>query len=122
MKTDLVELFQTIRASIQPYAAMGFEAVINSDDEFKLETEKRDDKVAEQAMFFSSVNVTTDHVRFCLGTNKNATEIQQYIKPQLQAMFLNGCYEFRELKDDQLRNIELALSEGFKIYKERGWV
>lgn len=122
MKTDLVELFQTIRASIQPYAAMGFVAVINSEDEFKLETENGEGIVAEQTMFFSSVNIGKNHVRFCLGTDTDAAEIQQHIKSPLQAMFINGCYEFLELGDDQLRNVELALSEGYKLYKERGWV
>lgn len=121
MKTDLIEIFQTIRASIQPYAAMGFEAKRNSENEFELTTESNEDYI-KKAVFFSSVVVKKDHVRFCLCRQKEHNAIKKFIKPPLQALYSNGCFEIKELEDHQLINIELALSEGFKYYKEKGWI
>ena len=121
MKTDLVEIFQTIRASIQPYAAMGFDVKENSEKEFELTTESNEENL-KKAVFFSSVFIEKDHVRFCLCTQEVEDEISKFIKPSLQVLYANKCFEIKELEDHQLVNIELALSEGFKLYKEKGWV
>ena len=40
MKTDLVEIFQTIRASLQPYAALGFSNRLNTDEVYDLWSDK----------------------------------------------------------------------------------
>ena len=120
MKTNLVEIFQTIRASLQPYAAMGFDADKNSENEYALVTEKGQ-KI--DAIFFASVIIVADQVEFCLFRAQDAADIDPHLKPTLKALKAsNGCFSITELDNKGLDNIEWALSEGFKIYKEKGWV
>ncbi len=40
MKTDLIEIFQTIRAQIQPYAVEGFKNKTNSETAYHLYTDQ----------------------------------------------------------------------------------
>ncbi|RZL13790.1 MAG: hypothetical protein EOO89_16985 [Pedobacter sp.] len=121
MKTDLVEIFQTIRASLQPYAALGFEATINTEEDYQLITEKRLDDTAAEALFFASVEIENSGVLFCIFPKDNEQIAVQY-KPALAALNNNGCFTVTKLDDDLLASIEEALSEGYKIYKEKGWV
>ena len=45
MKTDLIEIFQTIRAQMQPYAVEGFKSKTNTDSEYHLCTEKSNNDI-----------------------------------------------------------------------------
>jgi hypothetical protein len=40
MKTDFVEIFQTIRAALQPYATLGFSNRVNSETVYELWSDK----------------------------------------------------------------------------------
>lgn len=124
-KTDFVEIFQTIRASLQPYAVMGFDNRVNSETTYDLwsnknvviEGKKRDE------VFFASVVIQKGHVGFYF--------MPVYAEPDLKTVFeenllrlLKGksCFHLKALDEVLLSQIEDALAEGFKIYKEKGWV
>ncbi|WP_379090413.1 hypothetical protein [Pedobacter sp. UC225_65] len=66
MKTDFVEIFQTIRASLQPYTANGFTAKVNSETNYELWSEKNVDIEGREkdAVFFASVRILKGHVGF----------------------------------------------------------
>ena len=102
MKTDLVEIFQTIRAEMQPYTTMGFNARINSDDAYDLWKEPGfiDGEETEER-HFASVAIKESYVAFDFeSTNRQITE----------------------LDDALLQQISDSLAGGFKEYKQNGWI
>ena len=118
MKKDVVEIFQTIRASLQPYAALGFGATENSETAYQLYTEKRLDETAEDAIYFGGVEIKGPVVEFCLFP-KDSTEFSPAFSKLKNS---NGCFQVTELGEEDVAEIEIALSEGYRIYKEKAWV
>ncbi|RYG18584.1 MAG: hypothetical protein EOO07_08630 [Chitinophagaceae bacterium] len=103
MKTDLVEIFQTIRAEMQPYTTMGLNARTNSDTCYDLWKEKgfvNDSEVEER--HFAGLEIKDDYVDF-----KFTEEASMKIK---------------ELDEVLLQQISDALASGFQLYKQNEWV
>lgn len=104
MKTDSIEIFQTIRATLQPYAALDFSNRINSDEAYDLWSDKNfksgTQTVTER--FFAAVEIKADGVQFRCGDNHNKT--------------------ITELDDKDLLGIEDVLSATYKQFKEEEWV
>lgn len=125
MKTDFVEIFQTIRASLQPYATLGFSNRTNSDTAYDLWSDKNVEIEGRQRneVFFASVAIHKGHVGFYF--------MPVYAEPDMKNVFdanllklLKGksCFHIKKLDDLLMGQIEDALAEGFRLYKERGWV
>ncbi|WP_316820169.1 hypothetical protein [Pedobacter gandavensis] len=125
MKTDLVEIFQTIRATMQSYEAMGFNNRVNSDTAYELWTEKEVLVQGKKRLgwFFASVVILKNDVGFYF--------MPVYVEPEMKTTFdpkllkhLKGksCFHIKKLDFDLLSMIESALADGFKLYKEKGWV
>lgn len=125
MKTDLIEIFQTIRAEMQPYAATGFEARANSDTAYDLWSEK--DVIIENRkrteVYFAGIVIRKGYVGFYY--------MPVYAEPDMKAIFhpsllklLKGksCFHIKKLDDLLLKQISDALAAGFKLYKQREWV
>jgi hypothetical protein len=108
MKTDLIEIFQTIRASMQPYAALGFDNRTNSETVYDLWSNKNVEIAGEERheIFFAGVSIENDHVKFNLLSDDLGGK-QQALK---------------ELDDAVLSEIEDALAAAFKDFKEKDWV
>lgn len=125
MKTDFVEIFQTVRASLQPYATLGFSNRTNSETIYDLWSDKNvviADKKRNE-VFFASVTIHKGHVGFYF--------MPVYTEPDMKNVFdanllklLKGksCFHLKKLDDLLMGQIEDALAEGFKLYKEKGWV
>ncbi|RYE53083.1 MAG: hypothetical protein EOP48_15130 [Sphingobacteriales bacterium] len=120
MKTDPVEIFQTIRASLQPYASLGFSAEPNTEDSYQLVTEKRLDVIREDALTFARVTIKGEGVEFCLFDDPGNVQIPSFST----ANKVDGrCQFIAELDaEKQIPVLEDLLSIGFKRYKENGWV
>lgn len=125
MKTDFVEIFQTIRAAMQPYEAMGFNDRVNSDTAYELWSEKEVVIDGKQRLgwFFASVVIMKNYVGFYF--------MPVYLEPEMKTAFdpkllkhLKGksCFHIKKLDFELLSMIESAMGEGFKLYKEKGWV
>lgn len=110
MKTDLIEIFQTIRAALQPYATLGFTNRANSEKAYDLWSEKNLDIAGEKRTetFFVSVTIEQDHVLLVLLPES----LPQYERPMV----------IRELDDVTMNLIEEKVAAGFKIFKEEEWV
>lgn len=111
MKTDFVEIFQTIRAALQPYATLGFSNRINSDEHYDLWSDKNITKGTEHRSetFFASIHA--EHGKAVLKTN-------------FDHQLLDGRQEIEitELDGDLMNEIEGAFAQGYKIFKEKEWV
>ena len=104
MKTDSIEIFQTIRAALQPYAALDFSNRINSDDAYDLWSDKNFKSGAQSITerFFASVAIQDGGVIFhCAEAEESKID---------------------ELDDKAMLNIEDQLSATYKKFKEEEWV
>lgn len=107
MKTDLIEIFQTIRAELQPYAALGFTNRINSEEEYDLWSEKNIKAEHVTERFFASIKIDSDYVCFRYSTSTGEDELQEPIT---------------KLDDVLKMKIDDILSATYKVFKEAEWV
>jgi len=111
MKTDLVEIFQTIRAAAQPYATLGFSNRMNtnltydlwSDKNIEIDSEKR----AET--FFASISIQDDHVLLSTGFD-------------YKLLGNRSAIEVKQLDEVLMNQIEETFAAGYKQFKEKEWV
>lgn len=110
MKTDLIEIFQTIRATLQPYTTLGFNDGANSDQKYDLWTAAPAGKegVDEPGVFFLSIEIKDDHVAFEL--------LPDSIPQHERTMYI------KELDEVTLNLIEDKVAAGYKIFKDHAWV
>ncbi|SEB20135.1 hypothetical protein [Pedobacter hartonius] len=110
MKTDLIEIFQTIRAALQPYTALGFNNRINSEEKYDLWSEKNIEIDGEKRTetFFVSLEIKDDHVAFDLLPEG---------LPQHERTLV-----IKELDELTQNLIEDKVAAGYKIFKEQEWV
>jgi hypothetical protein len=110
MKTDLVEIFQTVRAALQPYATLGFNNRTNSEEKYDLWSELNVELEGEKRTetFFANLEIKEDHVIFDLL----APELPQHERALV----------IKELDDVTLNLIEDKVAAGYKIFKEQEWV
>nr|WP_199081621.1 hypothetical protein [Pedobacter sp. ASV19] len=111
MKTDFVEIFQTIRAAMQPYATLGFANRENSDRTFDLWSDKNVKSGPDQRSetFFASIS---------------ANEHEAILKTNFGHEVLKGSsvLKIKELDEELMNQIEDALAVGYKLFKEKEWV
>lgn len=111
MKTDLVEIFQTIRATLQPYAVLGFTNRNNTDELYDLWSEKNIvvDGTKRTETFFGSVSIEADHVLVRTGFEHKGFDGHA----ELQVSSLDEVL---------LNQIEEIFAIGYKTFKENEWV
>jgi len=107
MKTDFIEIFQTIRAELQPYAALGFNNRNNTEQTYDLWSEKNIKEEGITERFFASVSIESDHVCFRYSNLEGDTELQEKIT---------------KLDDVLKLKIDTELSATYKVFKEKMWV
>ena len=125
MKTDYIEIFQTIRASLQPYATLGFDNRTNSETVYDLWSNKNVeiDGSPRNEVFFVSVGIEDNHVALHLLPEDQVNELKNISDPGFQELLnADGYFEIVSLDDPLLTKIEEAIAAGFKIYKDKGWV
>ncbi len=125
MKTDVVEIFQTIRASLQPYTANGFTTRINSETYYELWSEKNIaiEGREKDAVFFASVRILKGHVGFYFMPIYADPALKTVIHPALLKLLKGkSCFHIKKLDDLLMGQIEDALAAGFTLYKQKGWV
>ena len=125
MKTDFVEIFQTIRASLQPYATLGFSNRTNSETMYDLWSDKNVVIEGRQRneVFFASIEIHKEHVAFNFMPVYSTPDMQSvFDKNLLKLQKEKACFPIKELDEQLLNQIEESLAEGYRLYKERGWV
>jgi len=120
MKTDLVEIFQTIRASLQPYATRGYTVHENSETGYDLYSEKNveinGEKVTER--FFCGIYINGNEVKVKLNitdfesTNQDLTEFGED----------KAGLKITELSDDKLKETETLIAIIHTNFKEKEWI
>ena len=120
MKTDLVEIFQTIRAGLQPYATLGYTVHENSETGYDLYSEKN-----------IEVNGEKITERFFAGTYINGAEVEVKVNIQEFQSSNQNLIEFdaeksglsvSELDNEKLKEIETIIEIVNIHFKEKEWV
>ncbi|MEE1885553.1 hypothetical protein [Pedobacter flavus] len=118
METSSIEIFQTIRASMQPYAAMGFNAEINSENEYKLSTSENPNLKNRQ---FCKVYIQNNQVYCCLFNDKLPNDMVQNLK-ELGKFDGENCFLVNSFSELSKMELEEILSVGYKLFKFKHWV
>ncbi|MGM9475921.1 hypothetical protein ACS5PU_05795 [Pedobacter sp. GSP4] len=120
MKTDLVEIFQTIRAGMQPYATRGYTVHENSETGYDLYSEKNivsdGEKTTER--FFSGVYINGTEVEVKLNTEEFSISNQQLSNFGKNVAGL----KITELDDAKLKEIENLIEIIHTNFKEKEWI
>lgn len=125
VKTDFIEIFQTIRAVLQPYATLGFSNRINSEDTYDLWSDKNVeiDGRKRNEVYFAGLMIKKGHVGFYYMPVYAEPEMKKIFDPSLLKLLKGkSCFHIKKLDDELLGHIERALAEGYRLYKEKGWV
>jgi len=120
MKTDLVEIFQTIRASLQPYATRGYAVHENSESGYDLWSEKNitenNEKITER--FFIGVYIDEGQVLVKFNYAELAHKISALHKLDESLVGM----KIEKLNKAMLLEIENAAAIVHKHFKEKEWI
>jgi hypothetical protein len=125
MKTDLIEIFQTIRASIQPYATLGFDNRTNSETLYDLWSNKNVEIAGtpRNEVFFTSVAIDAGSVSVHLLPTDQISELNNLTGTALKTLQTEeGYFKIVELDDTLLAQVEETVAAAYKVYKDKGWV
>lgn len=125
MKTDLIEIFQTIRASMQPYATLGFDNRSNSEQLYDLWSNKNVEieGSSKNEVFFTSVEIKDSYVAVSLFPQDQKNHLQEIASPEILQLQNNESeFKIDKLDDKSLTQIEDAIAAAYKVYKDKGWV
>ncbi|WP_131537222.1 hypothetical protein [Pedobacter nototheniae] len=120
MKTDLVEIFQTIRAGVQPYATRGYTVHENSETGYDLYSEKNiknaEEKTTER--FFIGIYISGDEVLVKVNTtdfepsSDNLSDFEQDKKG----------FKIKSLDNSKLKEVETLVEIIHTHFKEKEWI
>ncbi|MCX2574205.1 hypothetical protein [Pedobacter sandarakinus] len=120
MKTDLVEIFQTIRASVQPFATRGYTVHENSETGYDLYSEKNtqtaDRKVTER--FFVGIYINGNEVEVKLNTEDFSPSSDNLVNFEMD----KDGFKINKLDDEQLREIHTFIEIIHANFKEKQWI
>ena len=125
MKTDLIEIFQTIRASMQPYTTLGFDNRSNSEQLYDLWSNKNVEieGSSKNEVFFTSVEIKDSYVAVSLFPQDQKNHLQEIASPEILQLQNNESeFKIDKLDDKSLTQIEDAIAAAYKVYKDKGWV
>lgn len=125
MKTDLIEIFQTIRASMQPYETLGFTSRINSDTEYDLWSEKNVMLLGKERkeIYFAGLKIMKSSVTLHFMLIYIHPEVKELLHPDLLKLLKGkSCFHVKKLDEVLMEQIADALDKGYKIYKQNEWV
>ncbi len=125
MKLDLIEIFQSIRALMQPYKALGFVNRDNTDTHYTLWSEKNvtiDGQPCTES-YFAGVKIMDDHVCLHLIPSHVNLDNEMIIHKHLLSLHSDTtCFIIRTLDNTLLDEITEALSSGYNFYLKKEWV
>ncbi|RZL31370.1 MULTISPECIES: hypothetical protein [Pedobacter] len=120
MKTDLVEIFQTIRAGVQPYATRGYTVHENSETGYDLYSEKNiqdeGNKVTER--FFAGIYINGNEVELKVNADEFTSKNQSLISFGDDKSGL----KISALDDVKLKEVETLVEIIHTHFKEKEWI
>jgi hypothetical protein len=121
---DFKTIFDTLRDQLQSYQPP---LVNRADDDSHFDLWSVKDLVIEgrkrKDVFFAGVTIQKNFVGFYFMPVYVDTEIKNLFAPELLKLLKGkSCFHIKKLDEQLLGQINQALSEGFELYKQRGWI
>ena len=125
MQKKLVAIYDKLKPVLQQYESP-FIPVFNLDSKYDLWSYKEDIEVngkKRNELFFASLIIQSNYVGFYympIYVDKNLKEL---LDPELLKLLKGkSCFHIKKLDDKLEAQIEKALTIGFELYKEKGWI
>lgn len=108
-KTDEIEIFQTIRADLQPYATLGFSNRLNTETSYDLWAEQKNlvNGHEVQELLFCSLEISGATVIL----NLYPSDFPQHESIRIQS-----------LDEIKLNQLDSQIAIAFKFFKENEWI
>jgi len=124
MEDKRAEIFAQLKELLVKYSPP-FEAKIDNERWYDLYSIK--DLVIEgrkrKEVYFAGIIIQKAYVGFYYMPVYAEPEIKALFKPELLKLLKGkSCFHIRTLDEVLLEQIRQALEDGFKLYRERGWV
>jgi len=120
MKTDPVEIFQTIRAGVQPYATRGYTVHKNTDTGYDLYSEKNIvigvEKITER--FFTGIYIDGNEVLVKINT----TEFELPNQNLFDFGEDKAGLKINKLDDKKLKEVKTLVEIIHTHFKEKEWI
>jgi len=120
MKTNLIEIFQTIRADLQPYASRGYTVHENSETGYDLYSEKNIETAGEKVTerFFVGIYINGENVELKLNTtNLNNSDLNLSDFGDNKAGI-----KISELTNEQHKDVNTLVEIAHVNFKENEWI
>ncbi|WP_316800311.1 hypothetical protein [Pedobacter frigidisoli] len=120
MKTDLTEIFQTIRAGLQPYATRGYTVHENSESGYDLYSEKNVEEsggtITER--FFAGIYINGDQVEVKINSTVFSAGKDELLEfsPEQSGLKTN------RLDDTKRKEVETLIEIAHSKFKEKEWI
>ncbi|KLT64175.1 hypothetical protein [Pedobacter sp. BMA] len=120
MKTDLTEIFQTIRAGLQPYASRGYTVHENSESGYDLYSEKNVEENGKTSTerFFAGIYISGDQVELKINSTAFSAGNEALIEfsPEQSGLKTNT------LDDSKRKEVETLVEIAHSKFKEKEWI
>jgi hypothetical protein len=122
--TDLNEIFNTLKPHLAAYAPP---FTPKHDEEGYYDLWSIKDLVIEgrkrSEVYFGAIIIQKSYVGFYFMPVYVESEMKPVFAPELLKLLKGkSCFHIKKLTPELLEQIKFALSTGFELYKQRGWI
>jgi hypothetical protein len=122
---DLIPLFEQVKALLEPFADE-FPPRKDEPGCYELWSDKQVEffgKVRKEGVFFAGALIQKHYVGLYYMPVYAIDEARQFIGPELlRTLKGKSCFYIKSLTPELTEQIQTALAEGARLYRERGWV
>ncbi len=123
---ELVSIYNTLKPLLKEYEKKGFKPKIDLDSKYDLWSLDIDIfafKKQRTEMYFAWLIIQSNYVGFYFMPITVDPKYTKIIGKDLLATLKGkSCFHIKKLDDTIIKQIKDALAEGYKLYKERGWI
>lgn len=122
---DLLPLFDEVKRLLEPYAA---ELSVRRDEPgaYELWSDKQveiDGRMRKDGVFFVGLLIQKHYVGLYYMPVYTHEEAATFIGEALMKLLKGkSCFQLKRLTPELTEQIEHALAEGLKLYRDRGWI
>lgn len=122
---DLIPLFEEAKTLLAPYAEH-FSVRTDEPGGYDLWSDKVveiNGRVKKDGVWFAGLMIQKHYVGFYYMPVYSIEEAKEFIGPDLMKLLKGkSCFYLKKLTPELREQIEVALAEGLRLYRVRGWV
>lgn len=122
---ELVEIYDTLKPLLKAYEKKWFVSKIDLDSKYDLRSIKDVFAFGKQRkeVYLAGLIIQSNYVGFYFMPITIDPQYMKMIGKELLATLKwKSCFHIKKLDATIIKQIKDALAEGYKLYKERGWI